>query len=58
MLHPQGTHKGCISFNNNVVLLAKGRDIRPGVEGMHLNLIDRRCNPRLRIDKLLQLQIR
>ena len=58
MLHPQGTHKGRISLNNDVVLLAKGCDICPDVERMHLNLVDRGCNLRLRIEKLLQLQSR
>jgi hypothetical protein len=58
VLHLQGSDEWRISLNNNVVPLAEGRDVRLCIERMHLDLINRWCNPGFRIEKLLQLQCR
>jgi hypothetical protein len=58
MLHLQGSDKRRISLNNNVVLLAEGRNVRPRIERMHLDLVDGWCNPGVRIEELLQLRSR
>ena len=58
VLHLQGSDKRRISFNNNVVLLAEGRNVRPRIERMHLDLVDGWCNPGFRTEKLLQLRSR
>ena len=58
VLHLQRSNKWRISLDNNVVLLAEGRDVRPGIERMHLDLVDRWGNPGFRIEKLLQLRCR
>lgn len=55
VFHLQRTNKRCVSLDGDIILLAEGCDVRPCIERMHLNLVDRGYDSWFRIKQLLQL---
>jgi hypothetical protein len=55
VLHAQRPDQRRVGLDDDAVLLAKGSDVFARVERVHLDLVDRRRNPRLRVQKLLEL---
>jgi hypothetical protein len=49
VLHTQGPDKWRVCLDNDVMLRAKGSDVLTRVERMHLDLVDRRRDARLRV---------
>lgn len=57
MVHPQGSSQGSVSLDDDIVRFAKGRDLRPGVERVDLDLVDCRTDARFGSNQFLQLSI-
>lgn len=55
MAHPIRASERGIGLHHDVVLLAEGGDLRSRVERMHFDLIDRRMDPWVRGEQLLQM---
>lgn len=56
MLHPPSPSERSVCFDDDVMLVAEGSDLGPGVERVNFDLVDGWMQSRFRCEKLLQLR--